>query len=220
MKRAILILLSGVTIFFLPCRSGAQTTSKGEMPQYLFPSFVKCDVLMKSGQVNTPVMNFNLVSGKMVFLSNNNYYDMTNPEAVDTVYLNGSKFIPSGKSFYEVLISGPVSLFVHHKGMLSPPGKPVGYGGTSQVASVTYISSIELSGMQVNLTLPADYTVTTDNIYWIREGEKWSDFSNEKQFLAIFPDKAAQLKAFIKKNKLKFDKYPDLIDLMKYMGTL
>jgi len=47
---------------------------------------------------------------------------------VDTVYLNDSKFVPEGKIFYEVLLSGPIDLFIQNKGDLMPAGKPVGYG--------------------------------------------------------------------------------------------
>ncbi len=60
---------------------------------------------MKGGKTNTATMNYNTVTEKMVFISNDKYYDLTNPETVDTVILNGCKFVPVGKSFYEVLVS-------------------------------------------------------------------------------------------------------------------
>lgn len=198
----------------------AQATSKGQMPQYLFGEFTGSEVLMKGGVTNTPVMNYNIVTEKMVFLSNEKYYDMTNPDAVDTVKLNGSKFVPVGKAFYEVLVSKPIALFIQHKGNLMSAGKPVGYGGTSQTASAKYISNIELSGIQTNLALPGDYIVNPAPIYWIRTGEKWSDFINEKQFISLFPDKASQIKSFIKENRIKIDKPENLARLVKYVATL
>ena len=197
-----------------------QTSSKGDMPQYLFGEFAGCEVLMKGGKINSPVMNYNTVTEKMVFLSNDKYYDMTNPEAVDTVMLNECKFIPVGKAFFEVLVPGPISLFIQHKGNLMSAGKPVGYGGTSQTASANYISNIELSGIQTNLTLPNDYIVNPAPVYWIRTGEKWSDFTNEKQFISLFPDKSTQIKSFIKENRIKIDKPENLTRLVKYVATL
>lgn len=212
---AIVLILSASSLLIK-----GQTNSRGEMPQYLFPGFSKCDVLMKGGKVNTTNMNFNTVTGKMVFVNNEKYYDLTNPEMVDTVNLNGCKFVPVGKTFYQVLVSGPITLYLQHKGTLMSAGKPVGYGGTSQTASSNYISSIEQSGYQYNLALPADYIVNPSNVYWIRIGDKWSDFTTEKQLLAIFPDKAQKLKAFIKENRIKIDKTESLVKLIEYASSL
>ncbi len=207
-------------ISMIPAILYGQVTSKGEMPQYLFPEFSKCDVLMKGGKINNSTMNYNTVTEKMVFINNDKYYDLTNPEAVDTVMLNGSKFIPVGKSFYEVLVSHPVALFVQHKGTLMSAGKPAGYGGTSQTSSTTYISNIQLSGQQYNLELPSDFVVNPSQVYWIRKGDKWSDFTNEKQFISLFPDKASLIKSFIKENRIKIEKPDDLAKLVKYCATL
>jgi hypothetical protein len=212
-----------VTVLFsvlLPGLITAQTTSRGEMPQYLFPSFSQCKVLMKGGQVNTALMNYNTVSEKMVFINNEKYYDMTNPEAADTVFLNERKFVPVGKAFYEVLLGGPIALFIQHKGSLMSAGKTVGYGGTSQTAVATYISNIELSGLQYNIELPADYIVNPAPVYWIRTGDKWSDFLNEKQFLNLFPDKSSALKSYIRQNKIKIDRPEHLGRLVKYLSEL
>ena len=207
-------------VFASPASLHGQTSSKGDMPQYLFSEFAGCEVLMKGGKINSPLMNYNTVTEKMVFLSNDKYYDMTNPEAVDTVMLNECKFIPVGRAFFEVLVTKPIALFIQHKGNLMSAGKPVGYGGTSQTASTNYISNIELSGIQTNLALPKDYIVNPAPVYWIRTGEKWSDFTNEKQFINLFPDKSAQIKSFIKENRIKIDKPENLTRLVRYVATL
>jgi hypothetical protein len=224
MKRIMITKLFGVSVAVLlmaiPVFLKGQTTSNGEMPQYLYPGFTKCDVLMKSGQTNSPVMNYNTVSQKMVFISNEKFYDLTNPELVDTIFLNGHKFVPVGKAFYEVLVSKPIALFIQHKGNLMTAGKPVGYGGTSQTASANYISNIELSGLQYNIELPSNYIVNPVPSYWIRSGTKWSDFQNEKQFISLFPDKTAEIKSFIKGNRIKIDKPEDLSKLVRFCATL
>lgn len=222
-KRHILNIIRSIISFlpaFLPLAVPGQTNSKGEMPQYLFPEFAESTVLMKSGTVNTATMNYNIVTEKLVFYSNDKFYDMTNPEMADTVNINGHRFVPVGKAFYEVLVSKPVALYIQHKGNLMSAGKPVGYGGTSQTASANYISSMELSGLQTNLPLPKDYIVNPAPVYWIRMGDKWSDFINEKQFLNLFPDNSARIKSFIKENRIKIDKPDNLVRLVKYCATL
>ena len=209
-----------VIMIVMPAMLHGQVSSSGQMPQYLYPEFSKADVLMKGGRTNTAQMNYNIVTEKMVFISNDNYYDMTNPEQADTVYINGTKFVPVGKAFYEVLVSKPIALYYQHKGNLMSAGKPVGYGGTSQTSSSTYISNIELSGRQTNLPLPKDFIVNPAPVFWIRTGDKWSDFINEKQFLSLFPEKSSQIKSYIKENRIKIDKPENLARLVKYCATL
>lgn len=218
-KRLTVLTLSFI-IFGCAAFLQGQSTSKGEMPQYLFPSFSKCNILMKTGQVNTAVINYNIVTEKMVFINNDKYYDMTNPEATDTVYINERKFVPVGKTFYEVLVNKPIALFIQHKGTLMSAGKTVGYGGTSQTASATYVSNLELQGLQYNLALPSDYIVNPSPVYWVQIGDSWHDFLNEKQFLNIFPDKTSELKTYIKQNKIKIDRPENLTRLVRYCATL
>jgi hypothetical protein len=210
----IVFLLAGMLF-----KLSGQATSSG-LPQYLFAEFTKCDIKMKSGQTQIQEMNYNTVTEKMVFTRDKKYYDLTNPEMIDTIILQNCWFVPAGKAFYEVLVSGPMSLFLQHKGDLMSAGKPVGYGGTSQVASSNYINAIEMNGLQVNLQLPNNYIVNPSPVYWIRNENKWFSFTSEKQFLKIFPDNTVQIKGFIKENRIKFDKPENLIRLVKYCSTL
>ena len=216
MTRNLIVLI----VFLLTGMLFRLSGQSGSLPQYLFAEFAECDIKMKSGQTQKQEMNYNTVTEKMVFTRDNKYYDLTNPEMVDTIILHNCRFVPAGKAFYEVLVSGPVSLFIQHKGSLMSAGKQVGYGGTSQVASATYINNIELDGLQVNLRLPDNYIVNPSPVCWIRNENKWFSFSGEKQFLKIFPEKENQLKGFIKGNRIKFDKPENLTRLVKYCNTL
>jgi hypothetical protein len=213
-------ILAAVLFAGFPAVLAAQSNSDGSMPQYLFPGFSKSEVSMKNGQIQTPMMNYNTVTETMVFVRDGKYYDMTNLEMVDSVFLNDCKFVPSGKIFYEVLLSGKIDLFIQHKGDLLPPGKPVGYGGTSQVASSSYISGVERETGYYNLPLPADYIVKASPVYWVRIDYEMVGFINEKQFLKLFPDKTDEIKEFIRKNRLKIDRPADLTQIVRYCSEL
>lgn len=224
MKRIIIqnclrLTVSALFICFPGLVSG-QTTSDGTMPQYLYEDFSKSTILMKSGQSQPAVMNYNTVTGMMVFINGDKYYDLINQQLIDTVYLQESRFVPAAKAFYEVLVTGPLACFIQHTGNLMPAGKQVGYGGTSQVASTDYITNINLSGGQYNLELPSDYIVRQSTIYWVRKGTEMLSFQNEKQLLKLFPDKADQVKSFIKENRLKIEKPENLARIIRYTGSL
>ena len=219
-NQSIVKVIAVIILFGLPVLVSGQSTKDGSMPQYLFSQFGSGTIRMKNGQAQTQVMNYNTVTEKMVFTKGDKFYDLTNPEVVDTIKIEGFKFVPVGKSFYQVLWDGKIKLYIQQIGSLLPAGKAVGYGGTSQTASADYISTINLSGIQWNLKLPPDYFVVLKPVYWIRRGDEWSDFINEKQFLKLFPEKSAILKECIKSDKVKFDKPESLVKLMEYLNSL
>ena len=209
-----------VIIASMPLLLECQTTSDGSMPQYYFQDFTIAKVIMKNGQVQTPNMNYNTVTGKMVFTRDEKYYDISNPEMVDTVIIQDVKFVPVGKAFLEVLKGTEPALLLQYKGEVLPAGKPAGYGGTSQLAASTYLSSVDLSSGRYNLPIPSDYMVKIEPIYWIRKPDGMVSFTNEKQFLGLFPEKSDQLRIFIKKNRIKIDRNEDVIKLVNYCNSL
>ena len=209
-----------ISIALIPASLICQTTSDGSMPQYYFQDFTAAKVMMKNGQVQTPNMNYNTVTEKMVFIRDGKYYDIANPGMVDTVIIRDVKFVPVGDAFYEVLIGTEPALLLQYKGEVLPAGKPVGYGGTSELSASTYLSSVDLSGGRYNLPLPSEYIVKIEPKYWIRKDDGLVSFINEKQFLGLFPEKSDQLRDFIKKNRIKIDRNEHVIKLVIYCNSL
>lgn len=200
--------------------ANSQIESYQDLPQYLYPDFSTCRVKMKAGKDLSLMLNYNLITEKMVFFQKEKAYDLLNQSSVDTIFLNGSRFIPNEKVFYEVFPSAPVTLFIQHRGKIQEPGKPAAYGGTSQVSSSTYLSRIEMGGAVYNMKLQDDITVKYDPLYWVRVNDKMYSFSGEKQLLKIFPGKEEKIKQYIKKNKLKFEKREDLLKTWGFCNEL
>jgi hypothetical protein len=196
----------------------AQKNRDGSSPQFLFPEFVKGEVVMKNGQQQHALLNYNTVSEKMTYMQGEKIFDMIETEKIDTIIIYNSRFIPAGEMFYEVLVTGDITLFVEHKGQLLAPGKPVGYGGTSQVASSTYLSSVGLSSGYYNLELPSDFEVKLSPVFWIMQNGSPVSFISEKQFLKLFPERAAELKKHIKQFRVKFDRIPDVMRLVQFVN--
>ncbi|NSW93968.1 MAG: hypothetical protein HPY62_04565 [Bacteroidales bacterium] len=189
--------------------------------QYLYPEFTNSVVLLKNGQTQKAMMNYNMATEKMVYIKDNVYYDLLSYEITDTIYINNSKFVPVGKVFYELVVKGPVTLFIEHSASLLPPAKPGAYGTKTETSSVTMVSTYGSSGGKLyNLKLPSDYKIILKPVYWIRKDYRMYSFVNAGQFLKIFPDKKSQLKEFIKINKTKFDKRDDVVKLINYCNSI
>lgn len=202
------------------CCLTAQSNADGSMPQYLFPEFTKAKILMKNGQSHEELMNFNTVTERMVYLKNGKYWDLANPDMVDTVYFGNIRFITMGKFFYELLYNGKVVLLLQHKGSLQSAGAEVGYGGKSQLAVTDNLSSVDLASGRFNLPIPSDYVVHLSPVYWLKRDYELIDFTTEKQFLKIWPDKNDRIRDFIKKNRLKTEKPEDMAGIVDFASNI
>lgn len=194
-----------------------QREGQEQQPQFLFPAFHDSKVLLKSGKVQNLRMNYNSLTETMIYISDGDIYDLTNPGQVDTVFIQNRKFIPVGKAFHEVLKGGVMPLYCQTKSELKPVGRDAGYGSKSLTSAITSYANISSSGANYNLKIPPDYEVNTRVIYWIN---KTVSFETERQFLKLFPEEAEELKAYIKKNRLKFEKPDHVVEMVSYCAEL
>ena len=215
MKRTLATILLIILVFQVK----AQSKPDGSAPQFLFPEFSTGKVRLKNGNNQALELNYNTISEKMVYKKESNLYDVVNTEIIDTVFIKESKFVPAGHVFLEVLLIAPVSLYIQYQGELIPPGAVAGYGGTSQVSNTKNLTSVNLSMGYYNLKLPDDYMVKLDQIFYIKK-DSLQNYSTERQFLKLFPEKEAELKEFIKKQKIKFDKPADQVRMVERCNEL
>lgn len=197
-----------------------QSEQLNNLPQFLFPEFVKSKIKMKKGKDLTLMLNYNLVTEKMIFLQKDQVFDLINYEGVDTVYLNGGRFVPNGNVFYEVFPGSHITFFIQHRGSLLSPPKPAPYGGTSEVSSSTYLTRINLGQDVYNMKLKGELRVRYDPLYWVKLNNTMFCFTGEKQFLKVFAGNEDKLKLFIKNNKLKFDNHDDMLKIWSYCNEI
>jgi hypothetical protein len=188
--------------------------------QFLFPELFAARISFKDGSVVNARMNYNILSEKMIFEKDNKVFDLVNTEKIDTVFLPGRKFVPMGNVFIEVYNKAAIPLFTQYKGDLIPPGKPSGYGGTSQTSSIESIATVYGGAQSYNLKLPSDYTVKLTVINWIRINDKMEKFIGERQFLKLFKSKETAIRKFIKTNGTDFDNRNDIVKLLDYCNSI
>lgn len=193
-----------------------QEVSDKDLPQYLYNEFSNAAVRLKNSTTQTLKMNYNLLSGKMVFERDGKLYDLINPESIDTVYMQNSKFVRFGNTFYELVLTKPLTLLIENNAKLISVGKPAGYGSTSQTSSVETLSGINSNDGFYNLKLPSDYTVNIHRVYWLMKNTGMLSFVNLKQLIKIFPDKETDIKEYVKKNHISIDRRDDLIKLVQF----
>lgn len=198
----------------------AQEDSAVNLPNFLFPRFTKSVIKLKSGQVSSAVLNYNIIDQEMVFRQNEGYMVLSNPQLVDTVYIANRTFIPFKIGFYELIMSGAVTLFIQYKSDLESVGTPTGYGATSQTTHATPQRQMYGPFGTVDLNIPDGYKIVDKTEYWVRKNDVMEKFSSKRQFLKIFKEKEKELSKFIDENDIKFKNINDIVKLFNYCNEL
>lgn len=207
-KLLIFILL--ITAYF----SDNQIQAQDDSTHYVLPEFAEGYVKMKDGRTEVALMDYNKLTEEMIFEKEGVLLALDSLEAIDTVYLESRIFVPHQKVFYEVLVRGPVSLFIQHKCNLLAAGNPAGYGGTSETGAARNLSSLTNSGRAYRLKLPNDYNTTDATQLWIRRNEVFYRANTASQIIKVFPEKGKEIKQFIKDHKLDIKNTDDMITLI------
>ena len=213
-------IISMILLLGLSSGLSAQLDTTINQDQFLFPEFSVGVVKMENGEKVVLNLNYNIVSEKMVFKQNNQIFDITNTDAIDTVYISGGKFIPSGKVFFEVLVNAPVSLFVQYKGNVKKPSRPAAYGGTSDVSSSTYINNIKIGNDRFRMQNNSKIIIEEDALFWARKNNQIQTVTGKKNLNKFFGDKKNDMKGYIRKNQLNVETPEDMGKIITFYNGL
>jgi hypothetical protein len=200
--------------YFTEDKIQAQSDTALFESHYVLPSFAEGYVKMKDGRIEKAVMDYNKLTEEVIFDKNGVLLALDSLEAIDTVSIESRKFVPHQKVFYEVLVKGPVSLFLQHKCNLLAAGNPAGYGGTTETGSSRNISTLTNSGRAYKLKLPRDYHVTNAPQFWMRKSGVFYKANTASQIIKGFPEKSKEIRQYVKDNKLDLRDTKDLVTLI------
>lgn len=186
---------------------------------YVFPTFIKGAVIVKSGKKTEFLLNYNKITQEMVIEYNGEKISLSKLETADTVIIQDRVFIPMDDVFYELALDASIPLYIQHRVKASEAGKSSGYGTTSQTGAITS-SDMTMPSDFYDLKLSDHYRTTDITIFWVKKDGSMLDFRTKKQFLKVFQDHEDELKSFIKKNKIDFKDQRDLVKLLKYCNQI
>jgi hypothetical protein len=192
-----------------------------EITHYLFPEFMQGIILMKAGENKQALLNYNSLTEEMIFENNGSKLAIAPGEIarIDTIFINSRKFIPFNMKFFEVIYDSKWDLYVEHKCDVKQPGKPTGYGGTTQTAAVSSYSSFHSEGVVYELKLPDGYETRPYNYYWLnREGEMVK-FKNMRELKKLYKEKEELFKPYVKKYGVKYDNQESILELIEYLES-
>lgn len=198
----------------------AQNLETDNLENLVFPSFQESVVKLKNGQSYKAVLNYEKTERQMVVLRNNQLYLFRDHQAVDTIFMAERIFVPAETGFYELLVNGPVVLFINHKAGLDNTGATLAYGSKTSTAGVTHINKIFSNDGAINLKIPENFKVADDSEFLIKVDGQIQKVLNRKQFLKLFPGKTAELEEYISSNKTNFKSGKDLVGLIEFCNSV
>lgn len=214
MKRIVAVLLFSLILFSSFCQSQGV-----ELSHYVFPDFTNGSVLMKSGQQHQALLNYNALSEEMIFVDKGTKLAISKEEKekVDTVYIKGRKFFVLDGRFLELIYRSGYELYAEHRCDVKYPGKPAGYGGTSETSSISTYSGVYSGGILYELRLPDDFSIKPYLIYWLMKDGKINKIVNLKQLNKVFGDRKDQIKEYVSSNKTDYNDMESMVGLIRYL---
>ena len=183
------------------------------LAHYVFSSFTEGTVMLRSGEQSTQQLNYNLVTKEMIFDQAGTYLAIAHPEEVDTVMIQGRRFVPVNHAFYECLGGAVYPFFVEHTCTIREQGASTGFGNTNTTAA-TSIKSLQTDGGAYKLKLPDQFQVIPGHTFYILRDGKYNRVANEQQLAKIFPKQKQVIRDWVKKNHTVFSKQADMVSLI------
>ncbi|MET0634546.1 MAG: hypothetical protein ABWZ25_00880 [Chitinophagaceae bacterium] len=184
---------------------------------YLFPEFKSGAVLMKSGELESAELNYNGYDQQIVYKQGGKVYTLTGIETVDTVYFIGRKYIPVGKSFYEIVESGePVSLLVTYDAKIKPISATVEHNGATRKSTSEVMNNITSTNVSRS-RYQNGYEVELKQVFWLLRFKHIYRTNNEKNTIRAFPSHLTEkLKQYFSENKVDLKDPEQLVNLIKF----
>lgn len=215
-RRLIVSLLAMLPAMTVPAQQGETEN----MANLVFPKFQQAVVKLNNGQSYKAELNYEMTEQQMIVLRNGQLFLFKDAQSVDSISIGNRIFVPAEKGFYEVLVSGPVSLFMQHKADLENEGSTVAYGSKSNTAGITHITTIYGKEGAIVLKIPENYKVIDASVMWVRIEGEMHRIQNRGQFMKLFPDHKKELENYFKGHETDFKNPGDVSRLVTFCNGL
>lgn len=200
--------------------SVAQSQEKQKnITHYLFPEFTKGVVLMKTGASKEALLNYNALTEEMIFENSGVRLALALVENIDTIFINDRKFFLLNGKFVELLYHSKYDLYAEHKCTIKDPGKPAGYGTSSQTGATTTYSSFFSGNRVYDMKLPEAYETNPFTVCWLKKDGTLIKFVSLRQLSKSFEDKSGLFKKYVKDNNVSYDDQKSLIGLIRFLES-
>ena len=201
--------------------------------RFLFEGFKESQVFLKNSTTTNALMNYNLLSGEMMFIDKKgDTLALSNISDVAGILIDKHLFKYVSKRFLEVIASDvdtEIELLAKRVITQDAPVKYGAYGIASPTAGIDNKSSVSLgTGAGDAFTMDrnnmqADGSVSSSreirfqrkDVYTLAKGRKMNN-ADKKGFLKVFSKHTNAIESYIEKSAIDFKNEQDILRLYKY----
>ena len=209
-----------LTIATLIAVSSVAQTKGQVLSHYILDDFTQGFIYMKSGVINSGMLNYNSVTEEMLFKERGKMKAIGKEEIglVDTIVIQKRKFYPYNGKFVEVAYEKDgKELLVEHRCRVIEPPKPSAYGTTTETGASKSYTSLMANGIFYDLTVPEGYRIVPFKYYWFKDGDKVTKIINMRQMEKIFKGNKESYKEYMKGKNLSFNNVAEMSALVEHM---
>ena len=168
----------------------AQPNEAPERTDYIYSSFKKGTVLFKDNRQQEAFLNYNSDKAQIAYKNNEKEMIVTNAQEIDTVFIEGQKFIPLNGQFFELEhVYATTTLLSKYKNNYKPMQEVPQHSGTETAASENSSNTIAADGLARKFK--SNYRTVFYKVYYLKQNdlETVRPIQNEKQLLKAFPER-------------------------------
>lgn len=210
---------------FLALAALLLTASAQTGPIFLFEKFTNARIHFKNRSVTVSSMNYDAAGGKMYFMQQEDFMELTNAAAIDTIAWGNRKFIPHGRRFHEVFRLDQSGAVIYVDWLLKDVH--LGSKGAMGLPTQGKVENLKLGdftgeapgfdGYTTQGTYDKDvWKRKNDNTYYLNCDGKTRKIKNLKQLCQAFPDLATELRHYAHHEKLDMGQVPDALKLLDF----
>lgn len=182
--------------------------------KYYLPQFTRGNILYKDGSRSTGIVNITTFNQSVHYKAEDGQImNIADIESVASVSVGRHLFIRYKSLFYELTAqNGSIYLASNKTLYFLDEQKPGAYGTASPTSAVTSYTSIDYNGENREIGGNHSTKYKYRHTPWLYNSKSFIRPS-KKNFIKLFPAKAAEIEAYCQANRVDFDDYYSVLNL-------
>jgi hypothetical protein len=188
--------------------------------RYRYPEFVTGKVHLKNGIYSDTKLNYNFLNGEMEYIKNRDTLAIANSKDIRFIVVAQDTFYYDKGYYMELVFGGAVKVVMKQYIKLKETVKKDSYGSSSSGSATTAYGTLPSMGNFYKLVANEDMVFQRTVEYYLSDPSGGFTPYNKKNLIHIYPQHEDKIKAYLKTNKVNFDKRDDLLKLTEYLQSL
>ncbi len=188
--------------------------------RYRYAEFTNGHIQMKSGVYADTRLNLDFLSNDILYIKGKDTLTVANKKDIRFISIALDTFCFDKGAYLELLTNGKIRVGLKQYIKLRETLKQDSYGSSSSGSAINSYGSLPSQGSFYKLTANTDMVFQRTLEYYLSNNSGEFVPFIKKYVLELFPEHEQEIKAYLKANKISFDKKDDLLKLAGYLRSL